>query len=62
MGSSHIKNGFLILKIYLYAFVLIQHSLNKYSLDTYKMQGFGPGSEATKMNKVMKANLWLTSL
>lgn len=42
-GFQPYKNGFLILKSYVYAFALIQHSLNKYSLGTYKMQSSGPG-------------------
>lgn len=61
-GSQPYKSGFLILKMYLYVFALIQHSLHKYSLGAYKMQTSGPGNEATKTNKVMRANLWLISL
>lgn len=56
-GFQPYKNGFLTLKMYLYAFVFIHNSLNKYSLDAYKMQGSRPGSEATKTNKIIRANL-----
>lgn len=56
------KNGFLIPKMYIYAFALIQHPFNKYSLGAYKMQGSGPESESPKTNEVTMANLWLCSL
>lgn len=55
------ENGFLVPKLYVYAFALFQHSFNKYSLGAYKMQGSGAESESTKTKKVIMANLWLCS-
>lgn len=60
--ASAIKYGLLIPHIYVYTFTRIPHSLNKYSLGANRMQGSGPGSEASKMSKVMMANLSLSSL
>lgn len=57
-----IKYGLLIPQIYVYTFTRIPHSFNKYSVGANKMQGSGPGSEASKMSKVVMANLSLSSL
>lgn len=60
-GLQPYDNGFLIPKNYLYAFVLIQRSFDRYSLGAFRMQGSGPGSEATTGREVLVANLWLSS-
>ena len=56
------ENGFLLPKMYVYAFALFPHSFNKYSWGAYKMRGSGAESESTKTKEVMMANPCLCSL